>query len=165
MVVARGGLRASQACSFVEANQWRIERFRPTHVVLHVYYCDMVPRSLEEKVPTQRRSLATSVQRWSCWRRSYLELLLCCQNRFHTASPTSNLSSTQTGMWGTGTQGGALITKPCATWETGTSTTSSPSFPTRDSGYPLVQPTLSITTFPQTRSASAFTWTKRVRTS
>ena len=57
MVVARGGLRASQACSFVEANQWRIERFRPTHVVLHVYYWDMVPRSLEEKVPTPKEVL------------------------------------------------------------------------------------------------------------
>lgn len=54
LVVARGGLKASEASSYIRANSETIMQFNPTHVVLHVGYCDLVPRILSEKPTTPR---------------------------------------------------------------------------------------------------------------
>ena len=49
-VIAKGGLKAADTYNFILKHAHAIQHFHPTHIVLHVGFCDRVPRSLEENV-------------------------------------------------------------------------------------------------------------------
>lgn len=50
LVIARGGLKATEAWNFIHSHRYTIQEFQPTHVVLHVGFCDMVPKLLQDSV-------------------------------------------------------------------------------------------------------------------
>lgn len=48
VVLARGGLKAAEAAAFIRDRVAEIRHFSPTHIVLHVGFCDLQPKTLLE---------------------------------------------------------------------------------------------------------------------
>ena len=47
---AQSGLRADEAVNFLKKHQWEIFRFQPTHAILHLGGCDLLPKTVDQDV-------------------------------------------------------------------------------------------------------------------